>query len=987
MALFSTPKSTGTSIASTTHHMAGGPFQGILPFLSIDRITLSDAGVQLVLSNEIAKGPGFARKIITFGNFVFFSSNKTIIEDLNVSDAALKTKILREHDNIYYFTLDTEKDFKLKAVIEATSGITVVNNTHTQIYPMDLSTKTIRPNMNTDLYVLVVSFAMNANNNITIGSVLKETILIAGRSPLENELYKLEAAQPFYGHVDSTWPATAHIQSLPTGQGAIADAPMAGRFHTTAPHPTLSSDRIINVKARDMRIIPIAAHAAPQIITPSRPSATNVPNLDLPASVNRDPATETLAVHTGPTGYFSPLHTSRNRDGVVYGYFAFDIYDYFKENSLFGKYIQNDAALAACMEVIDIKIWRRTTKKLDIRSNKLTAGGTKTGLCKIMTSAADYPYISVATLHNGVEMIKKFNDGEIVGIAFRDDNAAQYASAAFEYSAEVLLVDRTKEVFETIESQIALMIKKTNIDASAGSDLVGFYMASIEFLKGADGFGDFTKKEWQKNLLTLVSKFALAPNEKGFIVNSLIRSYGLAIKSILNSNQKDTKSTVADFHSSIYRIGNATPLRAKTELNGAIEVNNPMGVGLSYIDDYLGNTTGVIPTITYQTMQQRILAEEEKYPEATENAQTTNSFGYLSPTEVSLGVGNPPIDTTSQNIELGGQEAIFAHAPPTTVPAVDTTPSSQANGNAAVLSSLGVSISSLSVSLNRLVAVSELVTPQTANSSEILGENSSFNVDGIAEQEADAGSEQSIINVHQEQEGAFTAYAGALANHLLGEEFNNFNLPAPPAPAGASYSLAANIPAANQIPVEPVPTALNFGALVRVEYLTSYGVKAGIGAENWSILTDVAFDTAVENSEMLICRLTKVDESFGGDPSENTIWSPLATLFVIGPLGNIKIEGKYGPLLRSYIVERTTYANEFSGFTQAYENEVFYAQIIPMDMTVLGQVAAIANTPAPTSSGNLGNASLVPNSSIPPSPAGGQSIGKSSSGGRPGGYK
>lgn len=915
--------------------VAEGPYKGVLPFLSIEGISISPTELRLVLSNEIIRTTE-ASRTIDFGNFVFFSSGKSIIENLYVDDVALKEKILREQHNIRHFSLDSRADFRYKTYIDKSHDLNVAHQTYIHRHFMDLDA-----NNTNDLYVLVVSFSEDSNNNITIGSVLKETLLISGRPPLESDLYTLTDTVNFYGEKDSIWPASVHIGAVPKG-GSVYETTMAGRTHISSPHPALLSEKVINVKSKDLRILELAGAAIPAIIPP-------VSSLLSTGQADIDTANAALSAITGPLGYFSPLHLSRDRDGIVYGYFGFDLIDYFKDNSLFGRYIQNPEALAACIKVVDIKISRVTTKKLDIRSNKLTARGTKTGLCKIKTSGADYPFIPVGSLNDDVQIIKKFNNGEIIGIAFRDDGAAQYAAGGLEYYAQVILADNTKDVFKAISDIIQRGVTRCNLDPTECGNLVGTYMASIKFINGISAYGSFTPKEWQKVLLILTSDFS--PESRGHIINALIRGYGLALEAILNTNNATTKSAAATFDSSISNVDPPLPLEASVQLNGGLEVNNPNNVGLNYIDDYLSNTGGVIPAITYQIMQQRITAEEEKFPSSTENAETTNSYGYLSPTSVALG-SNPPIDTTSQNIDMGGQEALFAASSQT----IDLTPTSQANANAAVISSMGISISALPVSLNRLVAAASLVTPESIASSEIMGDNASFNLDSPSQDSG--GSNESVINVHQTQHGAFTAYGGNLANQLLGEEFNGFNLPTPPTPASSPQALATASPnlaalSNDTAPPPPVPTVLTFGSLVRVEYLSSYVPQGGIGAENWSILTDVVFNQAQSNSEMLICRLVKIEE--GQNSTENTIFTPLSTLFIIGPLGNISIDGNYGPLLRSYLIEPEAYLSEFNSLRNAYGKEVLYSQTVPMGIATSGPPAT-APPPAVV---------LQPNQTIP----------------------
>ena len=924
--------------------VAGGPYKRILPFLCIEGVSISAVGLQLVLSNEIVKVPGTETNIADFANFVFFSSNKSIIENLNVSDAALKDKISREQQNVWHFSLK-EKDFTDKAHVGTQLPLRrIKHQTHAQSFPMDLAI-----NGTNNLYVLVASFTADSNNNIIIGNVLKETILEHGRPPLESNLYTLSAGLEGYGAKGNIWPASVHDSLVSSGQGGLVPADMAGRYHVSTPHPTLSSERVINVKSKDLRILWPAVNAHPTIVDDASPSVTNNPNVDLPRQNTLGPladAESQIDVYTGPLGYFSPLHLSRARNGIVYGYFGFDLIDYFKDNSLFGKYIKNPTALAACVEVLDIKITRSKTKKLDIRSNKLTASGTFTGLCKLMNPGSEYPYIHVGSLNDDVQIIKKFNNGEVIGIAFRDDEAAQYESGGLEYSVQILLADKTKDAFKTISNLVARAVVSTDLDPAKSGDLVSRYMAGIKFINSAAAYGAFTGKEWQKVLLTLTSEFS--PEGGNQMIGALIRGYGLALETILNSSVSATKTAAAAFDSAIYNVNIPVPLEAKAELNGGLQVSNPSNVGLNYIDDYLSNTGGVIPAITYQTMQQRIMAEEEKFPAGAENAENTNSFGYVSPSSVALGA-NPVIDTSTQNIDMGDQEALFAANPPTTVSAVDLNPSSQANANAAVISSLGISITPLLVSLNRLVAVSELVTPQTTPSSEILGDNAEqFNNDSLSQETL--GSNVSIINASAAGQGAFSAYAGALANQIIGEEFNGFNLQGPSTSTNSPGAIATADPAASNLITQseqsPVATALTFGSLMRVEYLSSYTPQSGIGAENWSILTDIVFNQAQSSSEMLVCRLVEVQGEF--DTTGNTIFNPLSTLFVIGPLRNIKIAGDFAQLLRSYMQELDPYLSQFNSLRNAYDQEVLYSQVVPMDSVILESIAQSTPPAEPT---------------------------------------
>ena len=289
--------------------VASGPYKGILPFLCIEGVSIAQRALRLVLSNEIVNTRESGSKIINFGNFVFFSSNKAVIENLNVSNLALKEKISREQQNLRYFSLNIEKDFKYKAYIDESRNITILNQTYNHDVPMDL-----HRNKTNDLYVLVASFSMDSNNNITIGSVLKETLLKAGRPPLESDLYMLGDSINTYGHKGTIWPASVHDNNVSSGQGSLVLSPMAGRHHASSPHPVLLGEKVINVKSKDLRILRAAAEALPAIVTSESPSVANNPDIDLPRRGAKGPlaaAESKVEEFTGPLGYFSPLHLSR----------------------------------------------------------------------------------------------------------------------------------------------------------------------------------------------------------------------------------------------------------------------------------------------------------------------------------------------------------------------------------------------------------------------------------------------------------------------------------------------------------------------------------------------------------------------------------------------------------------------------------------------------------------------------------------------------
>ena len=126
------------------------PYQSIIPFLNIEKMAISPTGVQLRMSNEILHGSSLAEtKTISVGNYVMFSNNKAIIEDLNTDNQKLKDKITRDAQNRTYLTLDTSKDFGPKQqVLVGAQKHRVLQHTYEKVH--------ILPNtlLEGDLYVL-----------------------------------------------------------------------------------------------------------------------------------------------------------------------------------------------------------------------------------------------------------------------------------------------------------------------------------------------------------------------------------------------------------------------------------------------------------------------------------------------------------------------------------------------------------------------------------------------------------------------------------------------------------------------------------------------------------------------------------------------------------------------------------------------------------------------------------------------------------------
>jgi len=155
---------------------------------------------------------------------------------------------------------------------------------------------------------------------------------------------------------------------------------------------------------------------------------------------------------------------------------------------------------------------------------------------------------------------------------------------------------------------------------------------------------------------------------------------------------------------------------------------------------------------------------------------------------------------------------------------------------------------------------------------------------------------------------------------------------------------------------------LAFGCQVRVEYLASYTSETGVGSEQWETLTSVAFDAARLNSEMLVCRLVQVHDPTYSPAGSNTVYTPLSTIFVIGPLRALKIEPTWRLLLRSYMRPRDEYANAYASMQSTFGKRALYSQKIPYDLSILLAAAEQAPALPPLV------VTMAPNQTIPKAP-------------------
>ena len=153
-----------------------GPYQRGLPLLTIQDIRFdvnkeNDYLLSIGLSNEKIVKTGKKQKDISFGNFIYFSADKTEIDAITSDLSTLIETIKQNPKNKYFFKVGKD-DFKYKA--DAEGGGKIYSFFHQ---------KQFRLEQTPTLYVLACVF-IEGKNNFVIGNVTKETILNNNLSPV-----------------------------------------------------------------------------------------------------------------------------------------------------------------------------------------------------------------------------------------------------------------------------------------------------------------------------------------------------------------------------------------------------------------------------------------------------------------------------------------------------------------------------------------------------------------------------------------------------------------------------------------------------------------------------------------------------------------------------------------------------------------------------------------------------------------------------------
>ena len=838
--------------------ISNGPYLkgGTVPFVNIQgmmitgRTSNKDLWVQLDISNE---KDNFFKDKVTFSNFVYITEDIEYLSKLCYDRGALikrikKTKVGRHgysHPRLKKTLTLQKKEYTIKARTLTTGGNATPIWHHSYV-------ERFRVKYRPTLYVLVASYRIY-KNKIEVNNVVKDTILLNGRVPPTANLYRLTETMSGFGPAGSVWPGAVH---------EMGDNVMAGLTHTIAKHPEVEPFSVLSIKNVDARVL----QASMRLKIDMKPSF----------SAPR------------PSTYISEPTLSRNGEGLIHGFFSFDLYKYSHNETELGRAFKSGESLQASSRVKDIIIYSKLAGA-GIKGNSLTPGNQGEGHCG--TGKVD-KYKRVASLGNNLDVISTNNDGKILNVAFMDRSAVNYSEGHMQYKVEVLLVDDTREALVSIIRNLSSALSKFEglppkiLPRLPWPLLIDQYIAALIFMYGDEEIEGYDIEYWKKNLLSLTSKF----NQ-----DTSINGYGLFLQSVrifiaklmrLTSPKYSSKTNSAAAKSRLGSSKRGPFLRIEKEFKEKFEIQGNRNVGLNYLEASLSNVYGVMPVISYEDMASRVQGEEEKFSVSNPKGSAVNSYGFLTPAAVNLESSGKGVSTTGIQASTDSLTPLLRNKSVNTtkVPALQKSVSAESN-KISVLNVAGISAAPFKSNLKKLVSRKGLARAKETDSRYFLSQGSAFTV-GNTSATAASGSTQSIIKK------SFTVANSALVNTIVNKQVAGFK-------KKIAVTNASNIEGSLALmkvsedkeintEINSVSNIINFGSLVRVEFLDGFVERFGVRSPIWSPLTVKRHEAAEEEEEALVCRLVTLTNTI--NVGQGLGVKPLSTLFIIGGLGQSYME-------------------------------------------------------------------------------------------------
>ena len=862
--------------------VSAGPYNRLIPFVGTDEVlvnqdsTSDNLEITLQISNEIGQ---LSNKIIKFGNFVYLTADAKEATELCTDPRKLIEMISEPaKENKFMFSLSA-KDFETKQISIGPRGS--LQHIHAQNHRTTLTIDNTP-----DLYLVVAAFRVY-KNRISIGNVIRETLLRKKKTPTTLTLYRLAESVPGYGLEGSIWPGSVHKSGKKL---------MAGNIHISKKHPTLRAETVPNIKIKDMRILQAAANVAPSY----------------------------SAVKMG-VPCVSALEISRGSLGMANGMFSFDMLNFMRINSALSGIMTNQDSILESSVLDDVIIYQKKSG-LNLKGNSLTPVPVLScGLGKVNG------FKKVASLNDGCEVLDTANNGAAIqDISFIDATIKGMQTGFAEYKVEILVSDKSKETIQGLVRKLDLYAKQARekmIDsstdtfdfslASALERMIDLYLRSLEYLYGEKIFGATTMGYWRDNLVATTYDTPGSSRGKMNILK-IVEDYTKDLNALIQKTGRSTSSS-ANFRSVMGMKKNDTVLTHRHTFANKLEIQGPASVGMGYIDDIIPDQKAITPQISFDSYNTRAVAEVNKYNISNPESKKVNKYGFLSPSFVGLGKKN--IINTKVLIPDSSKFLPLVRSRLGTEPSQNNKPKNDdALNKLQILQDSGVAVIPLKVSLKKEVIAPSVTNPTTTPASGYLSRSSKFYLQNL-QALPNIGSQKSIVRRKGRKDLTKSPLVDKLINSTITnfkpqKEVKNTNL------INGSVALAKTEEDSAIVAKSDSMTAIvNYGSMTQVQYLEPYKESEGIKKQNWKILDNYTFENAQKDKTPLICRVVKVTNTVAAN--QKLGMKPLSSLFTLGDVKTKKPK-------KSHLIEKVGPAATTASLVAGYGEEILYSKNVPL---------------------------------------------------------
>ena len=819
--------------------IAAGPYRKLIPFINTEEVLLypsrdaESLRVTIRLSNEVGR---LSKKVIQFGNFAYLTHDRSEAMEL-CTDAEMLIEAITSLKNTNVSMLGlTAKDFRKKALPTGPEGSRQYVHSYQNTMQLNIDNKK-------ELYLVIASFR-DYKNRISIGNVTRETLLTKGTTPTTSTIYRLEESIKGYGREGTIWPGAVHRSGKKI---------MAGNIHVRSKHPTLSPQKVPNIKIKDMRVINLAYSRLPQYKT----VATDIP-------------------------FVSPLEVSRNTLGIINGMFSFDLLRYIGVNSSLSGIMTNNASLINSIELKDITIWKK-------KSGRNFKGNSLTPVAKVSCGVNDISgFKKVASLSDGCEVLDTDNNGnEIIDVAYVDDTCKGASTGFMEYRMEILMADRSSDTIAAMASRLRRYTSRIQDSFSISTDpnnkyyhlpesMISLYLDALEYLFGVQTFEPYTRSYWQSTLMSFSYNLQNDIKQKEMVLR-LVNMFVKSLNALIQKTGVSTPGPV-NHRSAMGAVKRETLLAFRHTFDNKLEIQGDANFGLGYIDDVIEDLDTVAPRISFDKYDSRTTEEATKYNIADPQARNINKYGFLSPAFMGLG-SKKTIETGALQMSVDSFLPL-ARSRMSLSPVQDNKPKNDdALNKLEILQSQGVSIVPLKVSLKKEVIAPQIVNAPAISAGAMLGRTSKFYIDNLKANSV-SGSQRSIIRR--------TARKGLTNSPLIARMVNKSITNFKPQKEVKNTGLLVGAIALAKTQEDPkivdesdsMTAVTNYGSLVQVQYLAPYKESEGVKKQNWKLLDKTTFDKAKRENKALTCRTVKVSNTVDGGSAVEM--NPLSSLFTLG---------------------------------------------------------------------------------------------------------